>query len=153
MRNWIRKLGLATALAALPARALADGEIFKLEMTGTERCADFDAFKFNARNNVDLWLRIVDGQQWDLAFSPLFAEADTIPIIGIRYLAKGNRLVFSGAQFVDDAFIALEGTASLDEHGAVKRVTGTFTQQLFIELLADADCFSSGKFKTTMRIL
>lgn len=28
-----------------------NGEVFKLELLGTERCADLDAFKFNARNS------------------------------------------------------------------------------------------------------
>ena len=131
-----------------PRAARADGEVFKLELLGTERCADLDAFKFNARNNLDLWVRIVDDQEWDIAFSPAFGEDETIPVIGITYLARGNKRVFSGAQFQDDAFIALEGTALLDRNGGVKKATGTFNQQFFIELLngADHDCFSSGKF-------
>jgi hypothetical protein len=154
MRNSIPKLGLAAALAVIPTSALADGEVFKLELSGTERCADFDAFKFNARNNADLWVKIVDDQEWDLSFTSDFPADQIIPIIGVTYLAKGGKRVFSGAQFAGDAFIAIEGTASLDKSGAAKKATGTFNQQIFIQLLDDpnATCFSSGKFTTTTRL-
>ncbi len=154
MRNSITKLSLAAALAVITLSALADGEVFKLELSGTERCADFDAFKFNAHNNPDLWVKIVDDQEWDIAFTSDFAVDQTIPIIGITYLAKGNKKVFSGAQFVDAAFIAIEGTESLDKTGAPKKATGTFNQQIFIQLLDDpnATCISSGKFTTTQRL-
>lgn len=153
MRNWFTKLGLATVLAAVPAVAFADGEVFKVEMTGVERCEDFDAFRFGAKNNVDVWVRIIDGQEWDLAFSPLFLEDETIPIIGITYYATKNKIVFSGAQFFENAYIAIEATAVLDKQGAIRAASGLFTQQLFIELLPDMDCFSSGKFKTTQKVL
>ena len=154
MRNWICQLGLTAALAAFPLTALANGEIFKLEMTGTERCDDFDRFKFGSRNNVDLWVRIIDDQEWDIAFSPMFLENETIPVIGISYFASKSKLVFSGAQFVDQSFIAIEGTAFLDSNGGVRKATGVFQQALFIELPTDPnfDCFSSGKFKTTQKV-
>jgi hypothetical protein len=153
MRNWFTKLGLAAVLAVVPGAAFADGEVFKVEMSGTERCDDFDAFRFGSKSNVDLWVRIIDGQQWDLAFSPLFLEDETIPIIGITYYATQRRVVFSGAQFFEDAYIAIEAQASLDKNGAIKNANGIFTQQLFIELLPEMECFSSGKFKTTQRLL
>jgi hypothetical protein len=67
--------------------------------------------------------------------------------------------VFSGAQFAGDAFLAIEGTISLDTKPTVpipKKATGTFTQQLFpdLQLLDDPNgaCFSSGKFTTKERL-
>ncbi|HKC52397.1 MAG TPA: hypothetical protein VKF60_16520 [Myxococcota bacterium] len=158
MRNSIATLSLVAALAVLPASAFGAGEIFKLELSGIERCADFDAFKFGSRNNMDLWLKIVDVQEWDISFTSDFAVDQVIPIIGVTYLAKGSKMVFSGAQFVGDAFIAIEGTASLENDGVtVRRATGTFNQQIFIQLLNDPNnpnpiCFSSGKFTTTQRL-
>jgi len=158
MRNSIATLSLVAALAALPASASADGEIFKLELSGIERCADFDAFKFGSRNNLDLWLKIVNDQEWDISFTSDFAVDQVIPIFGVTYAAKGSKRVFSGAQFAVDAFIAIEGTAVLEKDGVtVRKATGTFNQQIFIQLLNDPNnpnpiCFSSGKFTTTQRL-
>jgi len=148
MRNWILKLGLAAALAALPPAALAAGEVFKVETTGTEYCGDFDNSKFNANNNIDLYVKIVDGTEWDIDFSPLFETA--IPVVGTSYYVKQRTVSFTGAQFfADNSFISMEGKLTLDAFGNVTRASGTFIQ----DSLVFVGCFSSGKWRTTQRLL
>ncbi len=146
MRNYLLNLGMAAALAALPLSAFGAGEIFKIETTGTQYCGDFDNAKFNAKNNVDLYAKIVDGTEWDLGFSPLFETV--IPVIGASYYVKPRTISFTGSQFfTDGSFISMEGKLTLDAFGNVKSAAGTFIQ----DSLVFVGCFSSGKWKTTQR--
>lgn len=158
MRNWIVKLGLAAAIGLFPGAALAQsGEVFVLEIIGTLRCtgpAPSDDFieKIGTRNNPDLWLRTLDGQEWDISFDPTFeANPDvlTIPVIGLTRADTVTKLVFNGSQFSGDAFTAIEGTAVLDKSGIVKKVSGVIIDQF----IADVGCFFSGKFKTGARLV
>jgi hypothetical protein len=157
MRNWIAKLGLAAAFGLVPGAALAQsGEVFVLEVTGTLRCTNAppDNFveKIGTRNNPDLWLRTLDGQEWDISFDPTFeANPDvlTIPVIGLTRADSATKLVFNGSQFAGDAFTAIEGTAVLDKSGIVKKASGVIIDQF----LADVGCFFSGKFKTGARLV
>lgn len=154
MSNWIVKLGLAAALGLAPGAALAQsGEVFELEITGTLRCIgpapdpDF-AQKIGTRNNPDLWLRIVDGQEWDVSFDDAFSDPNNIPVIGLTRHDSATKAVFNGAQFAGDAFIAIEGTAVLDKQGVVKKASGVIIDQF----VSDVGCFFSGKFKTGDRL-
>lgn len=149
MRKIVRTLLLGFALAAIPSLAFAQGEIFKMETSGIEYCGDFDNAKFNAKNNVDLWVRIVDDTQWDVSFAPDFPDDLTFPVFGVTYFATQKKLAFSGSQFFDDgAYIAMAGTAALERSGVIKSASGTFIQ----DSLVFAGCFSSGKWKTTLRL-
>lgn len=146
MRNWIVKLGLAAAIGVIPGAALAQsGEVFELGISGTLRCPEFTE-KVGPRNAPILFLRLVDGFEWDIHFdSP---STDPIPVIGLTLPASDTKQVFNGAQFADDAFIALEGTAVLDKNGNVKKASGVLIDQF----LSDIGCFFSGKFKTRDRV-
>ncbi|MFI5317121.1 MAG: hypothetical protein ACHQ6T_15580 [Myxococcota bacterium] len=143
-----RTLTLTAALAALPMPAAAIGEIFKLETTGTEYCGNFNNAKFNAKNNVDLWVYVASDTEWDLSFSPLFVPAVSFPLIGITYFVSPKKLSFTGAQTFPSASVSMQGFLTLDKFGAVTKAQGTFIQNGIDRL----GCFSSGKFTTTQRL-
>ena len=146
-------IGAALGLPGLAA-AQAPDQFFRIEMSGLEHCADFDNFKFNAKNNVDMWVRIIDGQEWDLSLSDLFLETDTLPIIGHTYLVSSKKQSFIGSQFVGETgFIAIDGAASLDKNGVVTKLSGTFIQDTGDDPNDPNSpaCTSSGKFKSVER--
>lgn len=160
MRNRVLALGLLAGLVSSSA-AFAQDQFFKIEMSGLEHCANFDNFKFNARNNVDMWLRIIDDQEWDLSTDPIFIEETTIPIIGTTYAVSSKKLSFIGAQTFGNGFLSIDGSASLDKTGTVTKVSGTFIQDTGNDPNSPNDpndpsdannpCTSSGKFKSTER--
>lgn len=147
MRSFLRVTALLAAVVAVPGQAWAIGEIFKVETSGTEGCGDFDFTRFSSRTNVDIYVRVVAADRWDVSFSPLFDTV--IEVIGVTFFVKDRKIAFSGAQFFDDgSYIALQGTATLDANGFMKRASGTFIQDSTVF----QGCFSSGKWKTTQRL-
>jgi hypothetical protein len=149
MRNSARILLLGFVLAAVPGLGFAQGEIFKIETSGLEHCSDLDNFRFGAKNNTDLWVRVASDLQWDLAPSPNFTPEETISILGRTYFSTQRKLVFTGAAFLaDNAFVAFEGTAPLDSSLVIKKLSGTFIQ----DAGDTTPCISSGKWKSVDRV-
>jgi hypothetical protein len=137
-------LGLAM-LAVMPFEAFGFGEIFKVETSGVEYCGDHSESRFNARNNVDLYVQLVSETELLVSVgTPDFPPAWTFRMFGQTYLSGKNTAVFTGnVDFGDGAYATIHGTAKFDrESGAIKSLTGTFIQK---DLLVDG-CFSSGKF-------
>ena len=141
-------LTVFAVLASMPTPAAAVGEIFKVETTGTEYCGDLVNDKFNAKNNVDLWVRVASETEWDISFSPLFPADQTVPLLVRSFLVAPKKLSFSAAQFFPHAFVSMQGFITLDPLGAMKRGQGTFIQ----DSITRPGCFSSGKFTTTQRL-
>ena len=102
-------LFLISTLAASPA--LAVGEIFKLETTGTAYCGDFNFAKFNAKNNVDLWVGLDSDIQVTVSFTPTFDAGTTFPMLGTTYLTAPTKAVFvAGVTFVvDGTYVTVQG--------------------------------------------
>ena len=132
-----------------PVSAFAIGEVFKIETKGTEYCDDFDAFKFNADNNVDLWVRIDSVTQLTVSFTPDFTPGTTFPMIGETYSINSKSAAFvGGAVFEDWSYVTIQGTATFNKAGEVTKLKGTFIENG----VPDEGCFSSGKFVTTQRL-
>jgi len=155
MRNFARWLLIVGFVAAAGPSLAQQVDFFKIEMSGLEHCADLDNFKFNARNNVDMWVRIIDDQEWDFALSPLFLEADTIPMIGHTYVTSSKKFAFTGAQFIGTTgFLAVDATAQVDKNALVSKISGTFIQDTGADdPNSPPACISAGKFKSTERTL
>lgn len=153
MRNFVRVLSVAAVLAPGLVQA-GQAVFFRIEMSGLEHCADLDNFKFNARNNVDMWVKIIDDQEWDFSLSNLFLEVDTIPVIGHTYVTSSKKFDFTGAQFIGaTGFLAVDGTAQLDKSLNVSKISGTFIQDTGSDDPNSTACISAGKFKSVERIL
>jgi hypothetical protein len=143
----MRQLGIALFLAVLfPLQAFGFGEIFKIETTGTEYCGHLDAVRFNASNNVDMWVLVVSDTELTVSFTPDFAAGTTFPMFGRSYQTGATTAEFiGGVLFVDDSFATIEGKAKFSRTtGEITSLTGTFIQDAVIEV----GCFSSGKFKS-----
>jgi hypothetical protein len=138
-------LGLALILS-LPAGAFGLGEVFKIETTGSEFCGDLDVQQFNANNNVDLWVRVESESELTVSRTTTFDDGTTFPMFGQTYLTGPNSAAFiAGAQFVDESFATIQGTARFDPRtGRITSILGTFIQFGVFE----AGCFSSGNFKS-----
>jgi hypothetical protein len=143
----VKKL-LATLLliALFPANALAIGEVFKIETSGTEYCGHFDATKFNSSNNIDLWVQIVSENELSVSVTPNFQPEWTFPMFGYFYQTSSSAGAFiGGVLFQDGAFATIQGTAKFDRRtGAVASLSGEFIQSEVFFI----GCFSSGKFKS-----
>lgn len=139
---------LVTLLLPLPAYPF--GEIFKIETTGTEYCGDFDATKFNASNNVDLWVLVVSETEIEVSLTPNFAPGTTFTMEGHTYLTGQTTAAFvAGVLFNDGSFATFVGTAKFNKNtGEIKSMAGTFVQAGVL----DVDCFSTGKAKTVQRL-
>lgn len=137
-----------TLLSPLPAYPF--GEIFKIETTGTEYCGDFDVTKFNASNNVDLWVLVVSETELEVSLTPNFAPGTTFTMEGHTYLTGQSTAAFvAGVLFNDGSFATFVGTAKFNKNtGEIKSMTGTFVQAGVL----DIDCFSTGKAKTAGRL-
>ena len=160
MNRLILALGL---LFFIPDNLLAIGEIFKVETSGTEYCGDFQAAKFNAKNNVDLWIEVVSESELLVSLTADF-QADTyFSMVGQTYLKNSKSAVFVGGQlfrfsagenlgvFAPDiqvSYVTVQGTATLDNLGNVTGLAGTFIQSGVLK----PGCFSSGTFKTTQKL-
>jgi hypothetical protein len=132
--------------ALLPLNALAAGEVFKIETSGTEYCGDFDSARFNAGNNIDLWVQIVSENELSVSLTPNFDPNWTFPMFGYFYLTGSTSGAFvGGVLFQDSAFATIQGTAKFDRRtGAVASLSGEFIQSgVFFD-----GCFSAGKFKS-----
>jgi hypothetical protein len=134
----------------MPLNAFAIGEVFKIETSGTEYCGDFNATRFNAGNNIDLWVQIVSENELSVSLTSTFDPDWTFPMFGYFYLTGSTSGAFvGGVLFQDGAFATIQGTAKFDRRtGAVGSLSGEFIQSgVFFE-----GCFSAGKFKS-QRIL
>lgn len=125
------------------------GEIFQIEAKGTEYCGDFDFEKFNADNNVDLWVRLDNDTQLTVSLTPNFAPGTTFPMFGFFYQTSSKTAAFvGGIQFEDLSYAVVQGTAKFNKSGQVTKLTGTFIQsEVFF-----FGCFSSGKFSSTQKL-
>jgi hypothetical protein len=75
--GFMKRFLFGLALVLLPFPAFGFGETFKIETTGTEYCGDFDVTKFNANNNVDLWVKVGERQRaYGFAHSKLRTRYD-----------------------------------------------------------------------------
>lgn len=152
MRRFIIAFGL---LLVVPSNSFALGEIFKIETSGTEYCGDYQATKFNAKNNIDLWIEIVSEVELLVSFTPDF-QADTyFSMFGHTYLRNSKSAVFVGGQLFSagdnlfgPSYVTIQGAANFDKFGNITGLTGTFIQS---GVLGDT-CFSSGTFKTTQKL-
>lgn len=132
-----------------PVSAFAIGEVFKVETKGTEYCGDYDVVKFDADNNIDLWIHIDSTTQLTVSFTPDFLPGTTFPMIGGTYLIKSKSAAFVGGQLFEDwSYVTIQGTATFNKFGDVTKLKGTYIQK---EVLFEG-CFSSGKFVTTERL-
>jgi hypothetical protein len=119
-------------------------------VVSTEYCGDFDATKFNASNNIDLWVFISSETELVASFTPTFDEGTYFPMVGGVYLTSAKTPAFvAGVLFEDGSYATIQGTAKADRTGAVGSLSGTFIQNSVF----DVSCFSSGKFKSTQRLL
>ena len=133
----------------ISAQAFAINEVFKVETSGTEYCGDYNSAKFNAKNNVDLWVRLQSMTEIVVSLTPNFESGTTFSMHGQTYLTGKNKATFvGGVLFEDLSYITLQGTVIFDKFGTVKKMTGTFIQNG----LFDLSCFSSGTFKTMERL-
>ena len=142
-------LGIAL-IVCVPFKAFGLGEIFKIETTGTEFCGDFDVDKFNPKNNVDLWVQVVSDEELLVSRTSDFAPGTTFSMFGLTYLTSETTAAFvANAQFDDDSFATIRGTAQLNRStgAGVVSIKGTFIQSGVFE----TGCFSTGTF-TSKRI-
>jgi len=129
--------------------AFASGEIFRVETIGTEYCGDYNFAKFNASNNIDLWVHLMSKTEIIVSYTPNFQSGTTFSMHGQTYLTGKNKASFVGGVIFEDlSYITLQGTVIFDKLGTVKKMTGTFIQNG----LFDLSCFSSGTFKTMERL-
>jgi hypothetical protein len=134
-------------------------DYFQVQLSGLEHCADLDNFKFGSKNSDPQFLRIVNDQEWDLSSTNIFDVDHTTPLIGQAYLSNPKKLVFTGGQFTDTDFIALDAEVSLDKNGVPTKVSGTFILETLGQNPNDPNdpnqvpCNQTGKFKSTQRVL
>jgi hypothetical protein len=140
--TWYR----ACSRRALPLRAFASGEIFKIEPTGTEYWGHFDVTKFGATNNIDLWVLVVSDTELTVSFTPNFAAGTTFSMFDRSYQTGATSAEFiGGVFFVDNPFATIEGKAKFSRTtGEITSLTGNFIQDGVIQ----TGCFSRGKFKS-----
>jgi len=140
-------VALVSFLLAAAPEASAFGEVFKIETSGVQYCGDLYSSKFNAKNNIDLYVRIVSSSEVDLDVTPLFLSS--VPLFGNSYFASARKVAVTGSQAIGGGgYVSVIGILSLDAIGIVKAGSGTFIQSDLIV----GGCFSSGKWKATQRI-
>ena len=142
----MKRFLISLAFLLIPTHVFSLGEIFKIETTGTEYCGDLDVFKFNASNNIDLWVQVVSETELTVSLTPNFAPGTTFPMFGRSYQTGTSTAEFiGGVLFVDDSCATIEGVARFDRRtGEIASLSGTFIQDSVLEV----GCFSSGKFKS-----
>lgn len=151
----IKRSGLALALSLLISigasrPAFAIGEVFRIEAVGSEYCGNFINNKFNASNNIDLWVFVASAAELVISTTPTFTPGSLFSMVGHTYLTGATKAAFvGGTVFQSLAFATIQGTVKFDKFGAVKSLAGVFTQDSVFR----AGCFSSGKFKTVQRLL
>lgn len=136
-------------LSVTPTFAI--GEVFKIETSGTEYCGDFAFAKFGASNNIDLWVLIASNTELVVSMTPTFDNGTFFSMFGGAYLTSERTAAFvAGVLFEDGSYGTIQGIAKADRRtGDVASLSGTFIQNGIF----DVGCFSSGKFKTTERLL
>jgi hypothetical protein len=126
------------------------GEVFKVETSGTEYCGDLDTTKFNAANNIDLWVEVYSDMELIVSLTPNFLDGTWFVMEGQSYLTSSKSGAFiAGVLFEGGSFGTIQGTAKADKFGGIASLTGTFIQFGVFRV----GCFSSGKFKTVQRLL
>ena len=125
------------------------GEIFMVETMGTAYCGDFNFAKFNAGNNVDLFMRIDSENQLTVSFTSAFEAGTTFPMVGTAYLTSKTTAAFVvGVLFPDGTYAMAQGIIAADKFGNLRSLKGTFIQ---FGVLRD-DCFSAGTFTSVRRL-
>ena len=135
----------AHVITLLAGPAWAIGEVFQLQVTGTEYCGDFDSLKLNKKTALPLWLRIESDTEFTVSTTPNFDAGTTFPLFGFFYLSKKGADLIGGAVFPNGAFATVQASARFDKKtGLVRSLRGTFVQsEVFV-----AGCFSSGRVRT-----
>ena len=126
--------------------SFAVGEYFKVEMTGTEYCGDYQFQQFNASNNVDIWMTVVANDEIIASLTPDFESGTTFPVYLTYYTVGKNKTAFAGGvMFNNGAWISVFGKSSLDRNRRITSIQGTFTQDGVLRPY----CFSTGTFRTS----
>jgi hypothetical protein len=126
----------------------AVGEIFKVEATGTEYCSDGYA-KFNASNNLDLWIQMVSENEILVSTGQNFEPTERFTIHVTSYSMNSKQASYIGGAYVDDyTYIGMQGISKINKYGEITSSKGTFMWSNWF----DDDCFASGKFKTVKRL-
>jgi hypothetical protein len=76
----------------MTGNVLAVGEAFQIETSGTEYCGDFYSIKFNAKNNVNLWVYLQSESDIIVSFTPDFQSGTTFLISLFYYLVSNKKL-------------------------------------------------------------
>ena len=129
--------------------ASAWGEIFPLKMRGTAYCDDGFRGRLNAKTAPELWIRLDNGGQWTVSFSPDFPDdwELTFPLfidaVGTAFANKRN--AFSGGTLFEDGYIIVTGELKYERNKPYwKSVKATFSEfQVF-----GLGCWSHGKVRT-----
>jgi hypothetical protein len=146
-------IGAVVSFLGFSVNPFVEAATFRIETAGTQHCGDLNWTNFNAKKNLDVWVR-VDGPN-DLAVSP---NPDFAPpvFLGLgktyRISEKKSALSFlildpdrlPGDADGDVSFAAFNGTATNDEFGAVHKLEGEYIDHN----LAVPGCFSAGSVKS-----
>jgi hypothetical protein len=96
------------------------------ESSGTEYCGDFNAVKFGASTNVDLWVFIASETELIVLLTPTFDDGTFFSMFGEAYLTGTMAAAFvAGVVFDDGSYGTIQGTAKGDRRtGAVASLSG-----------------------------
>ncbi len=131
-------------LLAIAVDVFAFGEVFRIETSGTEYCGDFFFFKFNAKSNIDLWIKIVSNEESIIYFTPDLDPTSSLTINTTTYWKDFTRTALVGMYSSEDGgYLTVRGIIKFDKLGNIKRIKGTFIEY---DTIIGLDCFSTGKF-------
>jgi hypothetical protein len=107
---------------------LANGEVLKLNTTGTQYCAGFRPQVFNPSNDIDLWLRIDSPVSATLYDDPSLSSVVAVLDVECTVIAS-NKVACS--MFDGDAadHVTGVGTLTVDSSGLVKTLKGTIVRR------------------------
>jgi hypothetical protein len=151
---------LLTAFAIVltaPTTAFAWGEIFPIKVSGWEHCADGRAVRLTARTAIPLWVRLTDGDIWDVSLSPTIPAdpqqtfqmfvAGAVPFKSNKFAFIADGFFFEGEDI--QAYIVITGYLQVDRRtGGWKSMRGNFSNAGTFEF----QCWSSGKIRTGRRL-
>jgi hypothetical protein len=94
----------------MAGHAFAVGEGFQVETFGTKYCGDFNSIKYNAKNNVNLWVYLPSESDVMVSFTPNFQPGTTFLMSLSQYLVSNRKTSFTGtADFEDGSYLTLQG--------------------------------------------
>jgi len=132
----------------MTGHAFALGEVFRVDITGTKYCEDFDREMFGPRN-ISLWIQILRDKEMIVSFTPTFEPGTTFPLNGSTYFTEESSAVFGGGvSFRNDSHFIIRGKIYFDKWDAVKFMKGIFMDK---DILFPG-CFSYGTFWTMERL-